>query len=95
MAHYIDGFVLGANAAGIDTNKAGIAMAMAMANAPIIYGGETGFSISAGFGHFDGSSAGSARISFSPPENNFAITGSIASDFKDRVAFGAGAGFAF
>lgn len=42
----------------VDELQAGVAMAIAIANAPIIQGGMNGLSLSGGFGHFKGKSAG-------------------------------------
>lgn len=74
--------------------QSGVAMAIAMANAPIIQGGINGISLSGGFGHFKGKSAGSMKAAFMPMQN-MAITASVATDFGDNVAAGAGLGFSF
>ncbi len=78
----------------VDELQAGVAMAIAIANAPVIQGGYSGISLSGGFGHFKGKSAGSMKAAFMPMEN-MAITASVATDFDDNVAAGAGLGFAF
>ncbi|SDR48674.1 YadA C-terminal domain-containing protein [Pseudovibrio sp. Tun.PSC04-5.I4] len=78
----------------VDDLQSGVAMAIAMANAPIIQGGYNGVSLSGGFGHFKGKSAGSMKAAFMPMEN-MAITASVATDFGDNVAAGAGLGFSF
>ncbi|GHB40689.1 hypothetical protein GCM10007094_32630 [Pseudovibrio japonicus] len=78
----------------VDELQAGVAMAIAIANAPIIQGGMNGLSLSGGFGHFKGKSAGSMKAAFMPMEN-VAITASVATDFDENVAAGAGIGFSF
>ncbi|MFS8185010.1 YadA C-terminal domain-containing protein [Pseudovibrio denitrificans] len=78
----------------VDELQAGVAMAIAIANAPIIQGGYNGLSLSGGFGHFKGKSAGSMKAAFMPMDN-MAITASVATDFDDNVAAGAGLGFSF
>ena len=78
----------------VESLKGGVAMAVAMANAPVIQGGENGFSLSGGFGYYDGASAASVKAAFMPTDN-IAITASVASDFGDEFAVGGGVGFAF
>ncbi|SFL17363.1 YadA-like C-terminal region [Pseudovibrio ascidiaceicola] len=78
----------------VDELQSGVAMAIAIANAPIIQGGYNGLSLSGGFGHFKGKSAGSMKAAFMPMDN-MAITASVATDFDDNVAAGAGLGFSF
>lgn len=78
----------------VDELKSGVAMAIAIANAPVLEGGQNGFSLSGGFGNFKGQSAGSLKAAFLPMPN-MAITASVATDFDDNVSAGAGLGFAF
>ncbi len=74
--------------------EGGVAMAIAMANAPVVSGGANGFSLSGGFGHFKGNTAGAVKAAFLPMEN-VAITASVATDFEDNISAGGGIGFAF
>lgn len=78
----------------INELEQGIAMAIAMANAPVIYGGERGFSLSGGVGSYKGKTAFSLKSAWTRPDR-FGITASMASDLDGQFAFGGGVGFAF
>lgn len=78
----------------IDGLKGGVAMAIAIANAPIVTNGENKFSLSGGMGYYEDAFALSLKAAFMPT-NNIAITGSVASDMEDSFSAGAGIGFAF
>ena len=77
----------------VETLKGGVAMAVAIANAPIITNGENKFSLSGGLGYYEDAFALSAKGAFMPT-NNVAITGSVATDFEGFTA-GAGVGIGF
>ena len=77
----------------VDALKGGVAMAVAIANAPIITNGENAFSLSGGLGYYEDAFALSAKGAFMPT-NNVAITGSVATDFEGFTA-GAGIGIGF
>ena len=78
----------------IDGLKSGVAMAIAIANAPIISNGTNKFSLSGGVGYYDEAVAMSLKGAFMP-RDNIAITGSLAYDFEEDYALGIGAGIAF
>ena len=78
----------------VDNLKGGVAMAIAMANAPVVSGGANNFSLSGGFGTYDGEMAASVKAAFMPVDN-VAISASVATDFKEGFAAGGGVGFAF
>ncbi|EEA94882.1 YadA-like family protein [Pseudovibrio sp. JE062] len=78
----------------VDELRSGVAMAVAIANAPVLQGGKHGFSVSGGFGHFKGKGASALKVAFLPTEN-MAVTASVATDFSNNVTAGAGLGFSF
>ena len=78
----------------IDNLKGGVAMAIAIANAPVISNGANKFSLSGGLGYYDEAIALSVKGAFMPTDS-IAITGSVASDLGDNYSFGAGVGMAF
>lgn len=77
----------------VEDLRGGVAMAVAIANAPIITNGENKFSLSGGLGYYEDAFALSAKGAFMP-SNNVAITGSVATDFEGFTA-GAGIGIGF
>lgn len=78
----------------VDELRSGVAMAVAIANAPVLQGGKNGISVSGGFGHFKGKAASALKVAFLPTEN-MAVTASVATDFSNNVTAGAGLGFSF
>ena len=74
--------------------QGGVAMAIAIANAPVISNGTNKFSLSGGLGYYDEAFALSMKGAFMP-RDNIAFTGSVAYDFNNNYSFGAGVGFAF
>ena len=78
----------------VDNLKSGVAMAIAIANAPIITNGTNKFSVSGGIGYYENKTAFSLKGAYMPTDN-IAITGSVASDLQNNFAAGAGVGFAF
>ena len=78
---------------GVNDLKEGVALAMAMANAPIYLNGENTFSVSLGVGFYDSETAGAFKgaVKLAP---NAILTGSIA--FSDNeIGGGVGLGFGF
>lgn len=80
--------------AGLSDLENGIAMAIAMASAPVLYGGKYGFSVSGGFGNYKDKTAFSVKTAWTP-NSRFGINASVASDLDGQFAFGGGAGFSF
>ena len=78
----------------IDGLKSGVAMAIAVANAPVISNGANKFSLSGGLGYYEETFALSLKGAYLPT-NSVAITGSVATDLEDNYSFGAGVGMAF
>ncbi|SDR48726.1 YadA C-terminal domain-containing protein [Pseudovibrio sp. Tun.PSC04-5.I4] len=78
----------------VDELRSGVAMAVAIANAPVLQGGKNGISVSGGFGHFKGKAASALKVAFLPTEN-MVLTASVATDFNDNITAGAGMGFSF
>ena len=78
----------------IDGLKGGVAMAIAIANAPIVTNGTNKFSLAGGMGYYEDAFALSIKGAFMPTDN-IAITGSVATDLQDSFSAGAGVGFAF
>ena len=78
----------------IDNLKGGVAMAIAIANAPVISNGANKFSLSGGLGYYDEAIALSVKGAFMPTDS-IAVTGSVASDLGENYSFGAGVGIAF
>lgn len=74
--------------------RSGVAMAVAIANAPVVSGGKNGISVSGGIGHFQGKTASAVKLAYSPTDT-MAINTSVATDFDGGVTAGAGVGFAF
>ena len=73
--------------------RVGVALAMAMANAPIVLDGDKKFSISVGLGFYDSEAAGSVKAAMKLGQNGI-LTGSAA--FSDNeTAAGVGVGFGF
>ena len=81
------------NREDIDKNTEGIALAMAIANAPVILDGDKTFSLSIGLGFFDDATAGAFKgaLKLAP---NAILTGSVAVT-DDEVGGGVGVGFGF
>lgn len=75
--------------------EGGVAMALATANAPIVFGnGSTNFSFSGGFGVYKSDVAGAIRAAFIPMPN-VAITASVAFAGGGQISGGGGVGIAF
>ena len=78
----------------VDSLKSGVAMAIAIANAPIVSNGVNKFSLSGGVGYYEDKFALSLKSAFMPTDS-IAITASVASDLSENYAFGAGVGIGF
>ena len=78
----------------VENLKGGVAMAIAIANAPIVSNGDNKFSLSGGVGYYEDAFALSLKSAFMPT-NNMAITASVASDLQNNFAVGAGIGIGF
>ena len=78
----------------VDSLKSGVAMAIAIANAPIVSNGNNQFSLSGGVGYYEDKFALSLKTAFMP-NDSIAITASVASDLSESYAFGAGVGIGF
>ena len=77
----------------VEDLEGGVALAIAMANAPIVAGGDSGLSLSLGTGAFKGEVAGAARASFS--RNGLTMTGSVGATGSGDIGGGAGIGIGF
>lgn len=78
----------------VDELRSGVAMAVAIANAPVLQGGKNGISVSGGFGHFKGKAASALKVAYLPTEH-MVLTASVATDFNNSITAGAGMGFSF
>ena len=74
--------------------ESGVAMAMSMANAPMVFGPGKRLSLSLGAGFFEGHAAGSFRTAIMPNEN-LVISGTVAADNIGRFSAGMGVGMSF
>ena len=77
----------------VDDLREGVALAMAMANAPIILDGDKQFSLSVGLGFYDSEAAGSVKAAMKLGQNGI-LTGSVAFS-ENETAGGVGVGFGF
>ena len=81
------------NRQDIDKNTQGIALAMAIANAPIVLQDDQQFSLSLGMGFFDSETAGAIKGAMKLAPNTI-LSGSVAFT-EDEVGGGFGVGFGF
>ena len=81
------------NREDIDKNTQGIALAMAIANAPIVLQDDQQFSLSLGMGFFDSETAGAIKGAMKLAPNTI-LSGSVAFT-EDEVGGGFGVGFGF
>lgn len=73
--------------------KAGVALAMATANAPVLLGGDNKFSLSLGFGFYDDQTAGALKGAMRLTDQAI-LTGSFAVS-EEEMGGGIGIGFGF
>ena len=74
--------------------KSGVAMAVAIANAPVVRAPGKKFSVSGGVGYYDTEIAAAIKFAVVPTDFS-AVNVSVGYDFGDNYTLGAGAGFAF
>ena len=78
----------------VDAIASGVAMAVAIANAPIVTAPGKHFSLSGGVGYFHDKFAAAIKFAVVPTDFT-AVNVSVGYDFDKNVTVGAGAGFAF
>ena len=78
----------------VDKLKSGVAMAVAIGNAPIVRAEGKRFSLSGGVGYFDTEIAAAIKFAMVPTDYSV-VNVSVGYDFGDNYTIGAGAGFAF